>query len=83
MGERGKATPRPLHSWKGDSVSIVEEGGWAQDPVCTGVENLAGMRSPEGPALTWSLYRLRYPGPCTYACINCKYLLHTHTHTHT
>ena len=82
MGERGNTTPRPLYSRKRDPVPIVGEGGWAPDFVCMGVENLAGMRTPEGPTHSWSLYRLR-PGSCTYASINCKYLLHTHTHTHT
>ena len=38
------ATPRRLYSRKRDPVPIVQEVGWAPDPVWTGVENLA---SPE------------------------------------
>jgi hypothetical protein len=39
--------------------------GWAQRPVWTAVENLAptGIRSPDRPALSKSLYRLSYRGP--------------------
>ena len=38
---------------------------WAPGPVWTGAENLApnGIRSPDRPACSESLYRLRYPGP--------------------
>jgi hypothetical protein len=40
-------------------------GWWAPGPVWTGAENLAstGIRSPDRPARSESLYRLRYPGP--------------------
>jgi hypothetical protein len=50
--------------WK-DPVPIVHEGGWAPGPVWTGAENLApnGIRSPDRPARSESLYRLSYPGP--------------------
>ena len=43
-----------------------KEAGWASEPVWTGAENLAptGIRSPERPARSESLYRLSYPGPC-------------------
>ena len=46
-----------------DPVPIVQEAGWAQGPVWTGAENLAptGIRSPDRPARSQSLYRLRYP----------------------
>jgi len=39
-------------------------GGWV-DPNWTGAENLAstGIRSPDRPARSESLYRLHYPGP--------------------
>jgi hypothetical protein len=39
--------------------------GWAPGPVWTGVKNLAptGIRSPDLPAGSEALYRLRYPGP--------------------
>jgi hypothetical protein len=48
-----------------DTVPIVGEAGWAPGPVRTGAENLAstGIRSPERPARSQSLYRLSYPGP--------------------
>ena len=48
-----------------DPVPIVQEAGWAPGPVWTGVENLAptGIRSPDRPARSQSLYRLSYPGP--------------------
>ena len=41
----------------------VQEAGWAPEPVWTGAENLAptGIRSPDRPARSQSLYRLRYP----------------------
>ena len=55
--------PRPLCTpWK-DPVPIVQEAGWAPGPVWTGAENLApsGIRSPDRPARSQSLYRLRYP----------------------
>jgi hypothetical protein len=39
--------------------------GKAPGPVWKGIENLArtGIRSPDRPARSESLYRLRYPGP--------------------
>ena len=47
-----------------DKVPIVQEDGCAQGPVWTGAENLAqtGIRSPDRPARSESLYRLSYPG---------------------
>ena len=55
----GRFTPRK------DPVPIVQEAGWAPGPVWTGAENLAptGIRSPDRPARSESLYRLSYPGP--------------------
>ena len=45
-----------------DPVPIVQEAGWAAVPVWTGEENLAhiGIRSPDRPARSQSLYRLSY-----------------------
>ena len=42
---------------------IVQEAGWAPGPVWTGTENLAptGIRSPDRPARSLSLYQLSYP----------------------
>ena len=47
-----------------DPVPIAQEAGWSQGPVWTGAENLTrtGIRSPDRPARSQSLYRLRYPG---------------------
>ena len=46
-----------------DSVPIVQEAGWAPGPVWTSAESLAptGIQSPDRPARSQSLYRLRYP----------------------
>ena len=48
-----------------DTVPIVQEAGWAQGLVSVGAENLAptGIRSPDRPAHSESLYWLSYPGP--------------------
>ena len=62
----GWSTPRPGRFTLGkDPVHIVKEAGWAPGPVCTDAENLAstGIRSPDRPACSESLYRLGYPGP--------------------
>ena len=62
-GEGVSVTPRPLLTPGKDPVPIVQEAGWAPGPVWTGAENLAhiGIRSPDRPARSQSLYRLRYP----------------------
>jgi hypothetical protein len=60
---RVSVTPRP-HSTPGkDPVPIVQDAGWAPGPVWTFAENNAptGIRSPDHPARSQSLYRLRYP----------------------
>ena len=45
-------------------VPTVQEAGWGPGQVWTGAENLAptGIRSPDRPARSVSLYRLSYPG---------------------
>ena len=56
--------PRPGRCTPGkNTVPIVQEAGWAPGTVWTGVENLAttGIRSPDRPARSQSLYRLCYP----------------------
>ena len=62
----GQPTPRPgrFTSWK-YPIPIVQEAGWAPEPVWTGAENLAptGIRSPDRPARRDFLYRLSYRGP--------------------
>jgi hypothetical protein len=59
---------RPLSTSGKDRVPIVQETGWAPGTVWTGVENLArtGIRSPDRPARSQSLYRLSYPGLLVY-----------------
>jgi len=58
-------TPRPLFIPREDPVSIVQEAGWTPGPVWTGAENLApiGIRFPDRPARSHSLYRLSYRAP--------------------
>ena len=64
-------TPRPLNPREKDSVPIVQEAGWAPEPVCTGAKNIAstGIRSPDRPARKESLYRLSYSDPYIYMYI--------------
>ena len=65
MGWVVKTTLRPLYPRK-DPVPVALEAVWAPGPVWTGAENLApptGIRSPDRPAPSESLYRLSYPGP--------------------
>ena len=59
-------TPWPLFTSGKDPVPIVQEAGWAPGPVWTDAENLVptGIRSPDRPARSPSLYRLRYPPHC-------------------
>jgi hypothetical protein len=54
--------PRPLSTPGKDPGPIVQEAGWAPGPVWTGAEILAstGIRSPDRPARSQSLYRLSY-----------------------
>jgi hypothetical protein len=56
-------TPLPLFTSGKDPVPVIQEDGWAPGPVWTGGKNLAptGIRSPDRPARSQSLYRLRYP----------------------
>jgi hypothetical protein len=57
-------TPWRLYPREREPVPIVQEAGWAPGPVWTSAENLAptAIRSPDRPARSESLYRLRYPG---------------------
>jgi hypothetical protein len=59
------ATLRPLYPWERDPVPIVQEAGWSPRPVWTDAENFVptGIRSPNRPNRSESLYRLRYPDP--------------------
>jgi len=62
------ATPRPLYPRK-DPVPIVQEAGWAPGLVWTDAENLSrtGIRFPDRPARSESLYRLRYPASADHS----------------
>jgi hypothetical protein len=55
-------TPRPYFTPDKDPVPIVQEAVWTPGPVWIGAENLAitGIRSPDRPARSQSLYRLSY-----------------------
>jgi hypothetical protein len=65
MGWVVNSTIRPLYPPGKDPVPIVYEAGWAPGPVWTCAENLAptGIRSPDRPTRSESIYRLSYPGP--------------------
>jgi hypothetical protein len=54
--------PAALYTGK-DPVTILQEAEWAPRPVWTGAEKFAftGIRSPDLPSRSQSLYRLRYP----------------------
>ena len=60
--------PAALYPGK-DLVPIVQEAGWAPGPVWTDAENIAttGIRSPDRPACSQSLYRLTYTAFVTKA----------------
>ena len=56
-------TPRPFITPGKDPVPIVQQAGWVPGPVWTGAENLVptGIRSPDRPGRSQSLYQLRHP----------------------
>ena len=56
------STPRPCFTPGKDPVPIVQEAGWAPGPGTTGAKSRpTGIRSPDRPARSQSLYRLSYP----------------------
>jgi len=63
-GQRHAPVPSPLGE---RPFTLVPESGWATGPVWTGAKNLAfrpiGIRSPDRPAVSDSLYRWRCPSP--------------------
>jgi hypothetical protein len=66
----GWSTPHPgRFTPEKDPILTVQESRWAPGPVWTGEENLApmGIRSPERPARSQSLCRLRYVTPYSLA----------------
>ena len=56
-------TPRPLFTPVKDSLPTVQEAGWAQDRArqVRKISPPTGIRSPDRPARSQSLYRLNYP----------------------
>ena len=65
-------TLQPLLTPGKEPVPVVQEAGWAPGPVWTSAENLVptGIRSPDRPALSQSLYRLSYPAHAmSYICL--------------
>ena len=70
----GWSAPRPGRFSPGkDPVPIVQEAGWVPGPFWTGAENLAttGIRSPDRPARSESLYQLSYPVPYNQTQLAC------------
>ena len=59
-------------------VPILQETGWASEPVWIGEENFVPtrIRSPDRPACSESLYRLRDPGS-NYSLSPFQKYLHT------
>ena len=59
------ATPRLFYPRERYPVPIVHDAGWAPEPSWTGAGNLAptGVLTPDLPARSELLYRLRCPGP--------------------
>ena len=54
-------TPRPYFTPGKGTVPIVQEDGWAPGPVWTGGNSRpTGIRSPDRPARSQSLYQLSY-----------------------
>ena len=50
-----KFTPRPLYLQRNTPITIVQETGWAPEPVCKGMGTrkcvyLTGVRTPDSPA---------------------------------
>jgi hypothetical protein len=66
LEEVGWSAPRPgCITPRKDPVPIVQESEWAPGPVWTCAKNLAptGIRSPNRPVRSQSLYRLSHPSP--------------------
>jgi len=56
------STPRPHFTPGEDPVPIVQEAGWASEPVWTDGKSRPHRDSiPDRPARSQSLYRLSYP----------------------
>jgi hypothetical protein len=59
MGVGGQRHAPAVYPRERDPLPTLQEAGWAPGPVWTGAENLAptGIRSPDRPARSESLYR--------------------------
>ena len=70
-------TPWPLFTPGKDPVPIVQEAEWAPGLVWTSAKNLVrtGIRSPDRPARSQSLYRLLYPAHSGIAVLS-KFAFH-------
>jgi hypothetical protein len=68
------ATPRPLYSWERPGTDCI--GGWVGPKAglngC-GKSRPIGIRSPDRPACSESLYRLSNPGFIQFPCISQNY----------
>ena len=75
-------TPRSFFTPGKVPVLIAQEAGWAPGTVWTGAENLdlTGIRSPDGPARSQSLYWLSYPAHSPEVRLN-KFLNRTEFQT--
>ena len=64
MGLSGQRHAPAVFTPGKDAVPIVQEAGWVPGPFWIGAENfvLMGIRSPDRPARSESLYGLTYPG---------------------
>jgi hypothetical protein len=65
----GWSAPRSSRFTAGKTrYPLYRRVGWAPGPIWTYAKNLAptGIRSPDRPARSQSLYRLSYPSPHTY-----------------
>jgi len=61
------STPRPHFTPGKEPVPILQEAGWAPEPVWTGGESRSHRDSiPDRPARSQSLYRLSYVAPTPY-----------------
>jgi hypothetical protein len=71
-GEGSAARPGRTLPPRKDPVPIAQEAGWAPGPVWTSAENLAltGIRFPDRPARSKSLYRLSYTAHRFSICFN-------------
>jgi len=76
MGWVVNDTPRPICP-RETPVPIAKEAGWVPGSFGTGAENLdpTRIRSPDSPARSESLYRLRYHGSHTFRAVFVNRLL--------